>query len=275
MAVFCRAVPGMSIAAESPEVGFGHLRLEDHMVAIEKIEAKVGESETLLSVVYRRRLVWTALCRYMKGFVFSVAGGEPLPVGRSFAVMAALDSLEWEMGGSSAWGQFLSRYLEPVLCHLETGPRVVMVRLVQHLKALGDRLRELGAEEETLFYVVRREHCQTAFPLVLALLWMEYNWPPSVVSALQVRVGRQWVRGTDYVVVGELTGEVVDFTPGVSNLGVLLSRGVGDGAYEDYVDNDYGECAEYDLSHGEQDPCAGQGRLGEIERLGFWEMLQV
>eukprot|EP00961_Rhodomonas_salina_P229863 3106495-Rhodomonas_salina.2 len=214
MAVFCRSVPGLSIAAESPEVGFGHLHLEDHMVAMEKIEAEVGESETLLSVVYLLRLAWTALCWYMKGFVFLVTGGEALPAGQSFGVMAALDFREWEMGGSFAWGQLLSRYLEPVLSHRETGPGVVMLLLVLHMKALGDCVLELGAEEETLFYVVRREHCRTAFPLVLALLWMEHNWPPSVVSALRVQVGLQWVRGTDYVVVGELTGEVVDFTPG-------------------------------------------------------------
>eukprot|EP00961_Rhodomonas_salina_P254056 3433576-Rhodomonas_salina.1 len=152
---------------------------------MEKIEAAVVESETLLSVVYRRRLAWTALCRYMKGFVMSVAGGEPLPLGQSFAEMAGLDFREWEMGGSCAWGQLLSRYLEPVLCHRETGPGVVMVLLVRHLKALGDRVRELGGEKETLFYVVRRKYCRTAFPLVLAVLWMEYNGPPSVVSALR------------------------------------------------------------------------------------------
>eukprot|EP00961_Rhodomonas_salina_P111911 1506165-Rhodomonas_salina.1 len=153
MAVFGRAVPGLSIATESPEVGFGYLRLEDHMVAMEKIEAAVKESETLLSVVYQRRLAWTALCRYMKGFVMSVAGGEPLAVGQSFAEMAGLDSREGEMGDSGAWGQLLSRYLEPVLRDRESGPGVVMLRLVLHLKALGDRVRELGAEEETLFYV--------------------------------------------------------------------------------------------------------------------------
>eukprot|EP00961_Rhodomonas_salina_P085373 1146544-Rhodomonas_salina.1 len=181
---------------------------------MEKIEAAVKESETLLSVVYRWRLAWTALCRYMKSFVMSVAGGEPLPAGQSFAEMAGLDFREWEMGGTFAWGQLLSRYLEPVLCHWETWPGVVMVRLARHLKALGDRVRELGDEEETLFYAVRRKYCRTAFPLVLAVLWMEYNGPPSVVSALRVRVGRQWVRRADWVVVGELTGVVVEFTPG-------------------------------------------------------------
>eukprot|EP00961_Rhodomonas_salina_P086957 1169592-Rhodomonas_salina.1 len=149
-----------------------------------------------------------------------------------------------------------------------------MVQLVLHLKALGDSVLELGAEEETLFYVVSRKYCRTAFPLVLAVLWMEYNGPPKVVSALQVRAGRQWVRKVDWAVVGELTGVVIEFTPWVCDLGSVLSGGVGDGAYEDDVDDDYEECAEYDISHGEQDPAAGQGGLGVIERLGFWEMRQ-
>lgn len=55
---------------------------------------------------------------------------------------------------------------------------------------------------------------------------------------------------------------------------MLLSQDVGDGEYEDDVDNDYEECAEGDLSHWEQDPSAGQARLGVIEQLGFWEMSQ-
>eukprot|EP00961_Rhodomonas_salina_P134343 1806910-Rhodomonas_salina.1 len=103
---------------------------------------------------------------------------------------------------------------------------------------------------------------------------MEYNGPPSVVSPLRVRAGRQWVRKADWAVVGELTRVVVEFTPGVCDLGMVLSGGVGDGVYEDDVDTDYEECAEYDIDHGEQDPAAGQGRLGVIERLGFWEMRQ-
>lgn len=143
-----------------------------------------------------------------------VAGGEELPVGPSFAVMAGLDYREWEMGGASVWGRLLARYLEPVLHELETGPAVVLL-LVWHLKALGDSVLELDSVEETLFYMIRLEHCRTAYPLVLALLWMEYNRPWSIVSDLQVLLGQQWLRGSDYVVVGELTSEIVDFTPGV------------------------------------------------------------
>eukprot|EP00961_Rhodomonas_salina_P244766 3308046-Rhodomonas_salina.1 len=244
------------------------------MVAIKKIEAGVGGSERLLAVVYRRLLAWTAVCWYMKGFVLAVAGGEELPFGPSFAVLAAHDYREWEMGGSSAWGQCMARYLEPVLCELEKGPGMVMVRLVQHLKALGDCVRELGSVEETLFYVISREHCLTAYQLVLGLLWMEHNGPPRVLSGLRVLVGRQWRRRPDYAVVGELTGEIVEFIPGVSDLGWLLSRDVGDGAYAADLDDDYEECAEGDLRHGEQDPSAGQAGLGVIERLGFWEMRQ-
>lgn len=56
MAAASRAVPWLLIPAESPEVGFGYLRVEEHMVAIETIKAQVGATETLLSVVHLDRV---------------------------------------------------------------------------------------------------------------------------------------------------------------------------------------------------------------------------